>query len=61
MMKKFNIIIEETVVQIFEVEADNEKEALKTALKKYQNQEFILDNCECQDVKIFASDLSETV
>lgn len=41
-MKKYSIIIEETVSQTFEVSAGSEKEALGIAEKKYNACEFVL-------------------
>lgn len=41
-MKKFTIVIEETLADRFEVEAETEEEALEIAIQKYKNAEFIL-------------------
>lgn len=41
-MKKYNIVIEETLNQEFEVFAKNKSEAIRIAINKYQNDEFIL-------------------
>ncbi len=43
MTKKYVITIEETVSKNYEVSAINEEEALKTAVEKYRNGEFVLD------------------
>ncbi len=47
-MKKFIIAIEETVVQEFEVMADNSIEALEIAEQKYRKGEFVLEPGEVQ-------------
>ena len=47
-MKKFTLIIEETVVDEFEVNANNEQEALEIARDKYKKGEFILSPGEVQ-------------
>lgn len=47
-MKNFTISIEETVVEEFEIYAENENEALEKAFQKYKNHEIILENGEVQ-------------
>lgn len=47
-MKKFIIAIEETVVQEFEVMADDSVRALEIAKQKYRKGEFVLDPGEVQ-------------
>ena len=47
-MKKFIIAIEETVVQEFEVMADDSIEALEIAEEKYHKGEFVLEPGEPQ-------------
>lgn len=47
-MKKFIIAIEETVVQEFEVIADDSIEALEIAEQKYRKGEFVLEPGEVQ-------------
>jgi rRNA-processing protein FCF1 len=47
-MQKYTILIEETVVEQFEVVAKTEKEAIEIARKKYKNEEFILESGEVQ-------------
>lgn len=42
-MKKYIVAIEETIVQEFELAADNADEALNVAKEKYRNGEFVLD------------------
>lgn len=41
-MKKYIIVIEETITDEFEVEAEDADTALKTAENKYRNGEFVL-------------------
>ena len=40
---KYSILIEETVSETFEVEADSEEQAQKIAIDKFRNSEFVLD------------------
>ncbi len=47
-MKKYTIAIEETVVDEFEVIAENEEKAIEIARKKYDEREFILEPGEVQ-------------
>lgn len=42
-MKKYNVMIEETVWQTFEVEADTYEEAKEIAAQKYREAEFVLE------------------
>lgn len=47
-MKKFIIAIEETVVEEFEIIAENAENAMRIAEKKYKNGEFVLTPGEAQ-------------
>ncbi len=47
-MKKFTIAIEETIVQEFEIFAEDLDDAMKKAQIKYDNGEIVLDSGECQ-------------
>ena len=47
-MKKYTVVIEETVAGEFEIIAETEKEALEIAHKKYKKNEFILEPGEVQ-------------
>lgn len=47
-MSRFKILIEETIAQEFEIEAETEREALLLAKKKYHEGEFVLDQAEVQ-------------
>ena len=51
-MKKFTVVIEETVVNEFEVIAESEEEALEIASQKYRNCEFVLEPGEVQYVQM---------
>lgn len=42
-MPKFTVVIEETVSQDFDVEANSQEEAIKIARDKYRNGEFVLE------------------
>lgn len=42
-MKKYKISIEEHVSDSFEIEAENEGTAVKEAIRKYKNGEFVLE------------------
>jgi hypothetical protein len=45
---KFKIAIEETISQEFEVEADNQQQALEKAKQNYYNGSFVLEPGEVQ-------------
>lgn len=47
-MSRFKILIEETIAQEFEIEAETEREALLLAKKKYNKGDFVLDQAEVQ-------------
>ena len=47
-MKKYMISIEETIVQKFEVEAENDETALNNAIENYKEGIFTLENAEVQ-------------
>ena len=51
----YNIGIEETVVGHFEIEASSREEALKFAIEKYHNCEFVNEPGDLIDKKISAS------
>ena len=54
--KLFQIIIEETVSESFDVYADSIEEAIQTAEDKYNNSEFVLSPGNITDRKIAAFD-----
>ena len=51
-MKKYAILIEETVTEEFEIFAENEEDALEKARQKHKTTEFVLEPGELQHVKI---------
>ncbi len=51
-MSKFKIVIEETIVQEFEIEAKNEQDALVLAQQKYDECELVLDQADVQHKQI---------
>ena len=55
-MKKFCVVIEETVSEEFEVEAENKDDAIKKAVEKYKNGEFILSPGNLESKKISVVD-----
>lgn len=55
-MKKYYITIEETISQVFEIDADNPEQAKELAIKQYNTGEFVLTPGELLDKKIQISD-----
>ena len=57
-MKKYKVVIEETITEEFEVEAQSETEALETARLKYHTGQFVVSPGEVQSkqIKILHSD-----
>ena len=51
-MKKFTLAIEETIVQKFEVLANDADEAMEIAVEKYNTGEFVLDHTEVHHKQI---------
>lgn len=51
-MSLYKIVIEETIAQEFEIEAENEREALLLAKKKYNKGDFVLDHGEVQHKQV---------
>jgi len=47
-MKKYTIVIEETLADTFEVLAGSIDEARKVAIQKYKDSELVLEPGECQ-------------
>ena len=52
MGKKFTIIIEETVSQTFEIEAETEDAAIEIGTAKYKNGEIVLEPGDLQEARI---------
>lgn len=59
-MKKFNVMIEETVSQVFEVEAGTLEEAKEAIRRGYLNGEYVLEpgDCEAARMMVLNDDLS---
>lgn len=53
-MKKFYVMIEETISEEFEIEAESKEDAIKKAIEKYKSCEFILcpGNIESKKISI---------
>ena len=49
---KYTVIIEETVSDDFEIDANSESEAILRATEKYKNAELVLEPGKIQEVKI---------
>ena len=55
-MKKYQIVIEETIVDDFTVEADSPDEARSIAERKYKSGEFVIEDGEVQTRCIAVND-----
>ena len=55
-MTKYQIIIEETIVDDFTVEADSPDEARSIAERKYKSGEFVIEDGEVQTRRIAVND-----
>ncbi len=55
-MKKFCVVIEETVSEEFEVEAESKEDAILKSIQKYRNGEFILSPGNLESKKISVVD-----
>ncbi len=53
---KYNVTIEETIVQEYEIEADSIDDARCEFIDKYRDGEYLLENAECQESKIKITD-----
>lgn len=53
---KFKITIEEHISQTFEVEAVDIEEAMEVAEEKYDNGEFVVDNCNAPTAKLMMAE-----
>ena len=53
-MKKYRLIIEETISETFEIEANSKEEAISGAIQKYNNGNFVVgsDNVEHRQISI---------
>lgn len=54
MNKKYRIVIEETISEEFEVDAESNEDAISKAIQKYMSGEFILSpgNVECKKISV---------
>ena len=59
-MKKFRITIEEHISQEFIVEAKDIDEAMEIAQQKYDNGEFVVDNCNAPTAKLMMAENEES-
>ena len=55
-MKKYQIVIEETIVDDFTIEADSPDEARSIAERKYKSGEFVIEDGEVQTRRIAVND-----
>ena len=53
-MKKYRLIIEETISETFEIEANSKEEAISGAIQEYNNGNFVVgsDNVEHRQISI---------
>lgn len=53
-MKKYRVVIEETISEIFEIEADSEEEAVSGAIQEYNKGNFVVsaDNVEYRQISV---------
>ena len=58
-MKKYRVIIEETVSEEFELEADSEKDAISKAVDAYKNGEFVLESGNFEYAQLKVTDENE--
>ena len=52
-MKKFCVVIEETISEEFEIESDSKEDAIKNAIEKYKSGEFVLNPGNLESKKIY--------
>lgn len=55
-MKKYSVVIEETISQEFEVDAESKDDAISKAIEKYQSGEFVLSPGNLESKKILIVD-----
>ncbi len=53
-MKKFCVVIEETISEEFEIDAETKEDAISKAIEKYKSGEFILSPGNLESKKISA-------
>lgn len=52
-MKKYNVLVEETLSRLITVSAKNEEDAVTKVTKKYKNEDIVLDYSDLSDVTIW--------
>ena len=52
-MKKYNVLVEETLSRLITVRAKNEEDAVTKVTKKYKNEDIVLDYSDLSDVTIW--------
>ena len=57
-MKKYRVVIEETISEEFEIEAMSERDAVFRAIQEYDNGNFVVgsDNVECKKISVIGKD-----
>ena len=57
-MRKYRVVIEETVSEEFEIEANSEEDAVSRAIQEYEAGNFVVgsDNVECRRISVVDKD-----
>ena len=57
-MRKYHVVIEETISEEFEIEANSEEDAVSNAIQEYKAGNFIVgpDNVECRQISLVDED-----
>ena len=57
-MKKYRVVIEETISEEFEIEAISEDDAISKAIQEYNEGNFVVgsDNVECRQISVVGED-----
>ncbi len=57
-MRKYHVVIEETISETFEIEATSEKDAISKAIQEYNNGNFVVesDNVEQRQISVIGND-----
>ena len=58
-MKKYFVVIEETISEEFEIDAESKEDAISKAIEKYKSGEFVLSPGNLESKKISIVDNSE--
>lgn len=53
-MRKYRVVIEETISEEFEIEANSEEDAVSKAIQEYEAGNFVVgsDNVECRQISV---------